>query len=193
MAGKRLGLFKPHHSLFSSACIAPHRNIYFMPYQMKKKIIQREGDVSRNRQSLQGKYKGVSEDPQRQHKVIFREGVLFLFISFPRSVSSYILFGGLSLCQMESRGENHLHYYPDCLTPGALPWYFIPNHSANHYHFAPTLLYLPNPHTHTHIDKHMHAPSLIGSISCNTSTEVQEGQVCDEWREVQGGPWVPCV
>lgn len=45
MAGKRLGLFKPHHSLFSSACIAPHRNIYFAPYQMKKKKSYRERGI----------------------------------------------------------------------------------------------------------------------------------------------------
>lgn len=104
MACIRLGLFKAHYLRVSLGGIATHRNIYFVPYQIKK-ITQREvgvegGIVRAYREST----KGASEDPQRQHKVILKESVLFLFIYLPCSVSSYILFGGLSLHQLGELG-----------------------------------------------------------------------------------------
>lgn len=58
MACVRLGLFKAHYLYVSLGGIATHRNIYFVPYQTKKKkIIQRGVGVWGDTDSLQGKHK----------------------------------------------------------------------------------------------------------------------------------------
>lgn len=185
MAGKRLGLFKPHHSLFSSACIAPHRNIYFVPYQMKKKSYRERG--------IEG---GIDRAYRESTKVCLKipKGNIK---SFSVKVCYFYLYLSLALFHHTYCLEGY-HYARRragvktiCITTLTV-WLQALCHDTLFQTIQPTIITLPplccTSLTHTHIDKHTHASSLIGSISCNTSTEVQEGQVCDEWREVQGGP-----
>lgn len=150
MAGKRLGLFKPHHSLFSSACIAPHRNIYFAPYQMKKKKSYRERGIEW----------GIDSAYRESTKVCLKIPTGNIK-SFSVKVCYFYLYLSLALFHHTYCLEGY-HYARRragvktiCITTLTV-WLQALCHDTlfqtiqpTIITLPPTLLYLPNTHTHT--------------------------------------------
>lgn len=103
MPGRGPSLSKTQHDSFFHRYIAPCRNIYFMCYQMikKKKKYQEKEEIEEARRE---RVKVCLKFPEGNKKSFSLRCALFLFIHLLCSVSSYILFVGLSLYQTEGWG-----------------------------------------------------------------------------------------
>lgn len=97
-------LKNPARFFFFTAILLLAENLYFMCYQMikkeKKKYQEKEEIEEARRESV----KVCLKFPEGNKKSFSLRYALFLFIHLLRSVSSYILFVGLSLYQTEGWG-----------------------------------------------------------------------------------------